>query len=146
MLHDVLFIQDAERVNITAQQIFETEPSFYTRLLAGYLYFVAEHEKPLGVVCYSYLVEYTTQKITPKQIKSMAESIGKDQIAGQSAHLNTDLVGNHTQDMWNILSLLIECEQDVIDIKRYLAEIQELLKLFFVEMFDRYGPGNELAA
>ncbi|MGY4026478.1 iron-containing redox enzyme family protein [Aeromonas rivuli] len=146
MLHDTLFIQDAERIGVTQEEIYRTEPSFYTRLLAGYLYFVAEHEKPLGVVCYSYLVEYTTQKITPKQIAAMADSLGKDKIAGQAAHLNTDLVEDHTQEMWDILHLLIESEQDIVDIKRYFSEIQELLKLFFVELYEQHGKATEQAA
>lgn len=146
MLHDTLFVKDAEKVGISAEQVFETEPSFYTRLLAGYLYFVAEHEKPLGVICYSYLVEYTTQKITPKQIKAMGESLGKDLIVGQAAHLNTDLVEDHTQDMWDILSLFIESEQDITDIKRYLSEIQEILRLFFVEVYENHATEAQQAA
>jgi hypothetical protein len=146
MLHDALFMQDAERIGVPQEEIYATEPSFSTRLLAGYLYFVAEHENPIGVICYSYLVEYTTQKITPKQIKALGESIGQDKIRGQAAHLNTDLVEDHTQDMWNILSLLIESNQDIENIKRYLAEIQELLKMFFEEMYRLYGTHEKLAA
>jgi hypothetical protein len=146
MLHDALFLTDAEKVGISAEQVFATEPNFNTRLLAGYLYFVAEHEKPLGVICYSYLVEYTTQSITPKQIKAMSESLGKDLIVGQAAHLNTDLVEDHTQDMWDILSLFIESEQDIVDIKRYMAEIQELLKMFFVDLYERFGAETPQAA
>ncbi|GAA5787036.1 iron-containing redox enzyme family protein [Chitiniphilus shinanonensis] len=146
MLHDMLFMQDAERIGVAREEIYATEPSFYTRLLAGYLYFVAEHEKPLGVICYSYLVEYTTQKITPKQIKAMGESLGKDHIRGQAAHLNTDLVEDHTQDMWDILSLLIDNEQDLADVKRYLAEIQDLLKMFFEDMYRLHGADEAQAA
>lgn len=145
MLHDTLFMQDAERMGISREEIYATEPSFSTRLLAGFLYFVAEHEKPLGVVCYSYLVEYTTQKITPKHIKALAASVGSANIKGQAAHLNTDLVEDHSQDMWNILHLLIENEQDVHDLKRYFAEIQELLKQFFSEMYQRYGELKQAA-
>ncbi|WP_206951828.1 iron-containing redox enzyme family protein [Trinickia acidisoli] len=146
MLHDTLFMQDAERIGVSQEEIYASEPSFATRLLAGYLYFVAEHERPLGVICYSYLVEYTTQKITPKQIKAMAESIGREKITGQAAHLNTDLVEDHTQDMWNILSLLIDDEQDLADVKRYLAEIQDLLKMFFEDMYVRYGQPEKQVA
>ncbi|MDV5140774.1 iron-containing redox enzyme family protein [Chimaeribacter arupi] len=136
MLHDTLFMQDAESLGVTKETIYATEPSFYTRLLTGFLYFVAEHEKPLGVVCYSYLVEYTTQKITPKQIKALSDALGDDKIMGQAAHLNTDLVEDHTQDMWDILSKLIESDQDIADVKRYFSEIQELLKMFFVELHE----------
>jgi hypothetical protein len=141
MLHDSLFMADAEKVGVSADEIFGTEPSFYTRLLIGYVYYVAEHEKPLGVVCYSYLVEYTTQKITPKQIKAMEQSLGKDKIVGQAAHLNTDMVEDHSQEIWDILHQLIETEQDVADIKRYLAEFQELLKMFFVDLYENYAAG-----
>jgi hypothetical protein len=146
MVHDVLFMKDAKKLGLSAEDIFATEPSFDTRLLAGYLYFVAEHEKVLGVICYSYLVEYTTQKITPRQIKAMTESLGKDMIVGQAAHLNTDLVEDHTQDMWNILRLFVESEQDVVDIKRYMAEIQELLKSFFVDLYEQFGKLEDPAA
>jgi len=146
MVHDLLFMNDAQKVGLSAEDIFATEPSFHTRVLAGYLYFVAEHEKPLGVICYSYLVEYTTQKITPKQIKAMSQSLGKGLIAGQAAHLNTDLVEDHTQEMWNLLRLLVESEQDLVDVRRYLAEIQELLKNFFVEMYERFSGRGESAA
>ncbi len=139
MLHDVLFMTDAEKVGLSAEDIFATEPNLHTRLLAGYLYFVAEHEKVLGVICYSYLVEYTTRKITPKQIRAMSESLGKDMIVGQAAHLNTDLVEDHTQDMWDILSLFVDSEQDIVDIKRYMSEIQDLLKGFFVDLYERFG-------
>jgi len=146
MVHDVLFLKDAEKVGMSAEDVFATEPSFYTRLLAGYLYFVAMHEKPLGVICYSYLVQYTTRKITPKQIKAMSRSLGKDMIVGQTAHLNTDLVEDHTQDMWNILSLFVESDQDVTDIKRYMAEIQELLKMFFVDLYERFADDERRTA
>lgn len=146
MLHDALFMQDAERIGVPTEEIYASEPSFATRLLAGFLYFVAEHEHPLGVICYSYLVEYTTQKITPKQVKAMSESLGQSKIVGQAAHLNTDLVEDHTQDMWNILSLLIDSEQDLSNVKRYLSEIQELLKMFFDEMYARYGEPERRVA
>ena len=98
------------------------------------------------MVCYSYLVEYTTQKITPKQIAALGESLGKDKIRGQAAHLNTDLVEDHTQDRWNILSLLIESDEDVEDVKRYLSEIQELLKMFFEQMYQAHGAFEKKAA
>ena len=146
MLHDVLFIQDAERIGVSPEEVYATEPSFATRLLAGFLYFVAEHEKPLGVICYSYLVEYTTQKITPRHVSALGQSVGKDKIAGQVAHLNTDLVEDHTQDMWNILSLLIDNAQDLAAVKRYLSEIQDILKLFFEDLYRRFGPEQRQAA
>lgn len=137
MLHDTLFMQDAESAGISKETIYSTEPSFYTRLLSGFLYFVAEHEKPMGVVCYSYLVEYTTQKITPKQVRALSVSIGEEKIRGQTAHLNTDMVEDHAQDMWDILSLLIQDDEDIQDLKRYFSEIQELLKMFFIELHNK---------
>lgn len=39
--------------------------------------------------------------------------------------------------MWNILSLLVESDDDIQDLKRYFSEIQELLKLFFVELHNK---------
>ncbi|MFA0112159.1 iron-containing redox enzyme family protein [Vibrio sp. 10N.261.46.E11] len=138
MLHDLLYMQDAKAAGITEEQLFATEPSFYTRMLTGFLYQVANHENVIGVVAYSYLVEYTTQKLTPKQVESLKKSMGDDMTLGQQSHLNTDLVEDHSQEMFDILALLLTSHDDVVMLKQYLSEIQEILKLFFVDLYDKY--------
>jgi hypothetical protein len=134
MLHDDLFLRDALKAGLTHEEIYGTEPTFPTKLLTGFSYYVANHEKPLGVICYSYFVEYTTMKKTPRQVEHLKNTLGADSVKGQQAHLNTDLVDDHEGDMWNILALLIESEDDIAAIKRYCYEVQELLRMFFVEI------------
>ncbi len=76
MLHDTLFMQDAEKAGITRDEIYNTEPMLSTKLLIGFMYYIAEHENPLGALCYSYLVEYTSQAITPKQMTALTDVLG----------------------------------------------------------------------
>lgn len=135
MLHDELFLRDALAAGLTREQIYGTEPALATKLLVGYQYYVANHEKPLGVVCYSYLVEYTTRKLTPKIVENLQENLGSQNVKGQLAHLNTDLVDDHEGDMWNIIASLIESDDDIEAVKRYCKENQEILKLFFVDLY-----------
>ncbi|WP_035059855.1 iron-containing redox enzyme family protein [Andreprevotia chitinilytica] len=136
MNHDVLFMQDCKAMGVTQEELLATEPFLATRLLQGFFYFITEHEHPLGVVASSYLVEYTTAKLTPRQITSLKESLGEDKIKGQLAHINTDLGDDHAGEMWRILRYLINSEADVEKVLRYFDDIQTILALYFRELYD----------
>lgn len=136
MNHDTLFAQDCKALGVTQQELEGTEPFLATRLLQGFFYFIAEHENPIGVVASSYLVEYTTAKLTPRQIKSMKESLGEDKIKGQLAHINTDVGDDHAGEMWRILRYLIRSEADVDQVLRYFDDIQTILALYFRELYE----------
>lgn len=136
MNHDTLFFQDCEAIGVTKEELLNTEPLLATRLLQGFFYFISEHEDPIGIVASSYLIEYTTAKLTPKQISSMKESIGEDSIKGQLAHINTDLGEDHAGEMWRILRYLIRSEADVEKIIRYFDDIQTILAMYFRELYE----------
>ncbi len=136
MNHDLLFRQDVEALGVTNEELLATEPFLATRLLQGFFYFLTEHEGPLGVVASSYLVEYTTSKLTPRQIKSMKETIGEAKLKGQLAHINTDLGDDHAGEMWRILRYLILDESDVEKVLRYFDDIQTILALYFRELYE----------
>ena len=134
MLHDKLFSQDLEKMGVDKETILETEPFLATRLLCGFMHFIAEHENPIGAICYSYLVEYTTIKLTPKQLEALSDSLGEDQIEGQKSHLNTDIVEDHLGDMWALINSLIITEDDEIMVIKYLEEFQYILAMYFKEL------------
>jgi pyrroloquinoline quinone (PQQ) biosynthesis protein C len=136
MNHDTLFMQDCKALGVTQAELLATEPFLATRLLQGFFYFVCEHESPIGVVASSYLVEYTTAKLTPRQIKSLKSSLGEDKIRGQLAHVNTDLGDDHAGEMWRILRYLLRSEEDVEKVLRYFDDIQTILALYFRELYE----------
>lgn len=136
MNHDTLFMQDCKALGVTQAELLATEPFLATRLLQGFFYFVCEHESPIGVVASSYLVEYTTAKLTPRQIKSLKDSLGEDKIRGQLAHVNTDLGDDHAGEMWRILRYLLRSEEDVEKVLRYFDDIQTILALYFRELYE----------
>ncbi|KLU22400.1 hypothetical protein EOS_30865 [Caballeronia mineralivorans PML1(12)] len=136
MNHDVLFMQDCKALGVTQEELLATEPFLATRLLQGFFYFVSEHESPIGVVASSYLIEYTTAKLTPNQIKSLKETLGEDKIKGQLAHVNTDVGDDHAGEMWRILRYLIREEADVEKVLRYFDDIQTILAMYFRELYE----------
>ena len=136
MNHDTLFMQDCKALGVTQEELLATEPFLATRLLQGFFYFLCEHESPIGVVASSYLVEYTTSKLTPRQIKSMKETLGEDKIKGQLAHINTDVGDDHAGEMWRILRYLLQSEQDVEKVLRYFDDIQTILAMYFRELYE----------
>ncbi|ABE56747.1 hypothetical protein Sden_3472 [Shewanella denitrificans OS217] len=146
MLHDILFKQDALALGVTEDTIKNTEPMFATRLLMGFKYFVAEHENPLGAVAYSYLVEYVTAKITPDQVSNLKSELGSENIKGQVAHINTDLSHDHSGDMWEIVRALLFTESDIEMFIKYIDEIQDLLAMYFKELYEKTIAKNESQA
>lgn len=135
MLHDTLYSQDLNSMGVSNEEIWATEPLLSTRLLEGFLYFIAEHEDPIGVVCYGYLVEYTTKVITPTQLEAMKKSLGENKIEGQLAHMNTDLVEDHAGEMWKIMNSLIFDKGAEQRIYKYFDEVQKLLAMYFQELY-----------
>jgi pyrroloquinoline quinone (PQQ) biosynthesis protein C len=129
-------MQDCRALGVTQEELLNTEPFLATRLLQGFFYFVCEHEHPMGVVASSYLVEYTTSKLTPKQIKSMKDSLGEDKIQGQLAHINTDVGDDHAGEMWRIMRYLLTSEDDVEKVLRYFDDIQSILAMYFRELYE----------
>lgn len=136
MNHDVLFMQDCKALGVTQEELLATEPFLATRLLQGFFYFVCEHESPIGVVASSYLVEYTTSRLTPRQISSLKKTLGEDKIKGQLAHINTDVGDDHAGEMWRILRYLINSEDDVERVLRYFDDIQAILAMYFRELYE----------
>ncbi|SAK92189.1 hypothetical protein AWB75_06513 [Caballeronia catudaia] len=136
MNHDQLFMQDCKALGVTQEELLATEPFLATRLLQGFFYFLCEHESPLGVVASSYLVEYTTAKLTPRQIESLRTTLGDEKIKGQLAHINTDVGDDHAGEMWRILRYLIHSEEDVEKVLRYFDDIQTILAMYFRELYE----------
>ena len=134
MTHDELFVQDILAQNASRQEIFDTEPYFSTKLLSGFFSYLLDHEGPLGVIVYSYLVEYVNVKLEPKKIQAMKKSVGVNKIRGQIAHSHTDLQDDHPGEVWQVIRYLINNEQDIKNIYRYIDEMQKILAMYFVEI------------
>lgn len=134
MLHDELFIKDLEKAGWTRERFLNTEPYLSTKLLAGFFSYLLDHEGPLGVVAYSYLVEYVNVKLEPKKIDAMRKTIGEREIGGQIAHSHTDVNDDHPGEVWNAMLFLIRDENDIDSLKRYLAEHQRILAMYFHEI------------
>ncbi|WP_321800769.1 hypothetical protein [Caballeronia sp. J97] len=136
MLHDELFIQDLARAGVSREQFLATEPYLSTKLLTGFFSYLLDHEGPLGVVAYSYLVEYVNVKLEPRKLQALKESVGEAKIVGQVSHSHTDINDDHPGEVWQALRHLIRSDEDVQNLKRYLAEHQAVLALYFKELHD----------
>lgn len=136
MLHDELFIQDLDRAGVSREQFLATEPYLSTKLLTGYFSYLLDHEGPLGVVAYSYLVEYVNVKLEPRKIEALKGSVGEQNITGQVAHSHTDINDDHPGEVWSAIRYLLRSEQDIASLKRYLDEHQTVLALYFKELYD----------
>lgn len=136
MLHDKLYVSDAAAAGVTEAEILDTEPYLSTRLLEGFFYYALEHESVLAPVVSNYLVEYTQIKLQPAIVENLQKRLGKENVKGQAAHLHVDSTEDHAQEMWDILHQLIFSEEDFQKVFKYIDDVQEILALFFREIYD----------
>jgi hypothetical protein len=147
MIHDKLFVDDLTRMGVPASAAYNSEPYLSTKLLTGFFSYLLDHEGPLGVVVYSYLVEYVNVKIDPSKIKGMKKSLGEENIKGQISHAHTDLTDDHPGEVWNAIRHLLTNENDVENLFRYIDEHQRVLVMYFEEIYkDVVGRSSKLAA
>lgn len=135
MLHDELFITDLEKVGVSREQFLATEPYLSTKLLTGYFSYLLDHEGPLGVVAYSYLVEYVNVKLEPRKLEALKGSVGESNIGGQINHSHTDINDDHPGEVWAAVRHLLHDQDDVDAFKQYLREHQRLLAQYFEELY-----------
>lgn len=141
MVHDEMFLMDLKRVlGVSKEEAFarlnETEPYLSTKLLTGYFSYLLDHEGPLGVIAYSYLVEYVNVKLDPKKIDGLKKSLGSEKIKGQVAHTFTDHDDDHPGEVWEALTYLLQDKNDIDALYRYLDEHQRILIMFFNEIYE----------
>ncbi|MCC3768716.1 hypothetical protein [Streptomyces sp. UNOC14_S4] len=135
MLHDELFIADLEKVGVSREQFLDTEPYLSTKLLAGFFSYLLDHEGPLGVVAYSYLVEYVNVKLEPRKLEALKGSVGESNIGGQINHSHTDINDDHPGEVWAAVRHLLRSDDDIVAFKRYLREHQSILAQYFEELY-----------
>ncbi len=146
MLHDEMFIQDLEKAGVSRAEFLEIEPYMSTKLLVGFFSYLMDHEGPMGVVAYSYLVEYVNVRLEPAKLKGLEDILGKDAIAGQIAHSHTDINHDHPGMVWGALRHLITSDDDKVALKMYLKEFQKLLAMFFVEINEEFAAPAPISA
>ncbi|MEV5508766.1 hypothetical protein ACFYZ8_26090 [Streptomyces sp. NPDC001668] len=135
MLHDELFIADLEKAGVSREQFLATEPYLSTKLLTGYFSYLLDHEGPLGVVAYSYLVEYVNVKLEPRKLEALKKSVGESNIGGQINHSHTDINDDHPGEVWAAVRHLLRSQDDIDAFKRYLREHQQILAQYFEELY-----------
>ncbi len=139
MLHDEMFLGDLRSLGTSLSSALQTEPYLSTKLLAGYFSYLMDHEGALGVVAYSYLVEYVNVKLDPSKVASLAQSIGGEHVAGYALHTKTDEVEDHPGEVWAALRYLINSPQDEANLYRYIEEHQRILAMYFSEIYNEFG-------
>ncbi|MGQ9366541.1 hypothetical protein [Azospirillum sp. ST 5-10] len=138
MLHDGLFLADLERLGMTRQEVYGTEPLFATKLLQGYFYYGLEHEGvPLASLSSSYFIEYTASRTQGRWLDNVERTVGAAAVKGSRAHVAHDREDDHVDFVWDVLSSFIRSEDDVARIVTHLRSVYELFVMFFVELHGR---------
>jgi hypothetical protein len=136
MLHDRLFAADLNKVGVTVDEIYATEPMLSTKLLTGYLQYGVEYdETPLALIVSVYFVEYTTTRTQPAWLDNLEKGLGKDKIKGQRAHVGTDLGDHHDDFVWDVLKTLVSSPEDEEKVLRHLQDICQLWEMYFLELY-----------
>lgn len=143
MLHDRMFASDLEKVGVSHDEIYSTEPLNSTKMLQGYFYYGLEHEgRPLASLCSSYFIEITSQLTQPKWLDHLETVLGKDKIKGQRAHVNHDADDDHVDFVWDVLSSFMKTEKDEKQLFTHLDNIYKLFCMYFTELYEQTAQTN----
>lgn len=130
MLHDEMFIDDLVNAGADISVMVDHEPTLETKLLVGYFSYLLDHEGPLGVVAYSYLVEYVNVTMEMDRVDKLSALLSEPMVAGQRAHAYTDINHDHPTMVWNCLSMLIRSESDKMAVLEYFENFKAILMMF----------------
>ncbi len=135
MLHDKLFLDDLKRLDEgAAENAYKNKPLLSTKLLQGFVYYTIEHESPLGILSKSYFLEYITAKTQREWIENTAKSIGSNNQKGALAHVGIDTHKDHAKDVWDVLMMFVETDEDKNDVKSYMRIYASLFGAYFEEL------------
>lgn len=139
MLHDRMFAADIERLGMSVEDIYSTEPYFSTKLLQGYFYYGLEHEgRPLPSLVSSYFIEKMSILTQPKWMDNVEKSLGKGAVKGHKSHIQHDIEDDHSDFVWNVLSSFIENDKDKDKIKEHLEHVFQLFCMYYKEIYNDY--------
>jgi hypothetical protein len=135
MLHDAMFFADLERLGMTREEVYKTEPFLATKLLQGYFYYGLEHEgAPLANISSSYFIEYISDRTQRKWLANVEKSLGKDAVKGSRAHTEHDEEDDHLSFVWDVLSSFIKTKADEEKIVDHIKNVYHLFMMFFIEL------------
>ena len=138
MLHDSMFAKDLERVGVSREEIYSTEPMFSTKLLQGYFYYGLEHEgRPLASLSSSYFIENVSLMTQPGWIKNVEQVLGAGMAKGQQAHVNHDLEDDHTDFVWDVLMTFVHTDDDRRRVVEHITNVYRLFCAFYTELYHR---------
>ena len=134
MLHDRLFLKDMKKLGASEEAVYGTEPFLATKLLQGYLYYTIEHEGPRGLLTKAYFLEYTTKKTQAAWNRNIERALGEEAVKGAVAHLNYDLVEDHSTGVWNVLMTVVKTKEDEARVLGHLEVYHGLFLAYFNEL------------
>ena len=145
MLHDIqFFVKDPEKVGVSKEQIYATEPLFSTKLLIGYYQWRLEYEEgPLALITSVYFVEYTTVKTQPTWLDNLEQALGKDKVRGARGHVNLEVHEEHDDFVWNVLVSMIKTSEDEDKVLEHLRNVGSLYAAYFIELYQLIIEGKD---
>jgi hypothetical protein len=134
MLHDRLFLRDIQKMGATEQSVYSTQPFLATQLLQGFIYYTLEHEGPLGLLAKAYFLEFVSFNTQKEWNKNLERALGEGAIDGAKAHIDVDGDEDHIGSVWNVVTMEIHDEADVVRLHRYIDTYYLLFTAYLQEL------------
>lgn len=137
MLHDRMFLRDLQRVGVTADEAYATEPMQATKMMMGYLLYGIEYDgTPLALLTSVYLIEYVSVLTQPQWLDNMAKDIGEEHLTGARAHVSTDVDDDHADFVWEVLVTLLQDDRDERRMFAHIDALYDLWAAYFTELYE----------
>ncbi|HEV7368047.1 hypothetical protein [Arenibaculum sp.] len=112
MLHEAFFLKDLNRMGVDTATVYATEPFLSVKLSMGYLEYATKHEGPMARLVFAYFNEAYSRQAVRQTWETVRGTRLEPLFSGYLAHGQYDDSHDHTDDVWQALSLILKTDAD----------------------------------
>lgn len=134
--HDALFLRDLARHGLSEDEVLATPPFPATTAMVGFIAEEIERTGPLAAVAYSLLVEWSSERYSPKAVAKAERAFSFEHAKGARSHLGIDEDEEHYRMMLQVASRLLDRAGGLPVLERLIRTLCAHFRRYFTELYE----------
>jgi hypothetical protein len=144
--HDALFLRDLRKHGITEDVALSTAPFPATLAMTSFIEEEIRRVGSLAAVAYSLLVEWSSERYSPRAVAKAECAFTEDHVKGSKSHLGIDEEEDHNRMMLDVASRVLATAGGLPTLERLVRTIAAHLRQYFLELYDETVEGPRSVA
>lgn len=136
LCHDVLFLRDLRKHEMSEEDVFAIAPFPSTLGMVRYIEEEIENVGSLAAVAYSLAVEWSSERYSPKTVSKAEKAFTAEHVRGSKNHVGIDEDEDHYKMMLDVTSRLLEGAGGLPVLERLIRDIMAYFRQYFTELYE----------